>query len=207
MTQIKSKAQGDYDWQSMYARLAASQGALEAEALSTPAVKREILHRRALELASPMEKPTADRQLELLEFVLAYESYAVESRYVREVYPLTEITALPGTPAFVLGIINLRGEIVSVVDLKKFFDLPQRGLTDLNKVIILHDDNMEFGILADAIIGIRDIALGDIKPAQATLSGIHIDYLHGVTESRLVVLDGKKILADEKMVVDQGEMT
>jgi purine-binding chemotaxis protein CheW len=70
-----------------------------------------------------------------------------------------------------LGIINVRGQILSVLDLKKFFDLPERGLTD-RKGIILHSDQTEFGILAAAILGVRAIPLQAIQPALPTLTGV-----------------------------------
>ena len=93
-----------------------------------PAEQERILQERAKNLAreGPADQG-ARKQLDVVEFLLAYERYAIESHWVREVHPLKEITPLPGTPAFVLGIINVRGRIVSVVDLKAFFDLPVRG--------------------------------------------------------------------------------
>ena len=112
-----------------------------------------------------------------------------------------ELTPLPGTPLFVAGIINVRGQIVSVVDLKKFFDLPAKGLTDLNTVIILSDGHMQFGLLADAVAGVRRIPLLEMQPPLPTLTGIRQEYLQGVTGQRLVILDAAKILADPRVIV------
>jgi len=139
----------------------------------------------------------------VVEFILAHERYAVASEYVREVYPLEQLTPLPCTPAFVLGIVNLRGEILSVINIKKFFDLPEKGLTDLNKVIVLESEDRVFGILADAINGVRRILRSDIQPSLPTLTGIRQDYLQGVTAERVVVLDAEKLLADEKLIVQE----
>lgn len=165
---------------------------------------RRILRERALGLAAaPARKQTLDESVEVLEFSLAHERYAVESSHVREVYPLENLTPLPCTPAFVLGIVNLRGEIVSVIDLRKFFDLPQTGLPDLNKVIVIESRDMMFGILADAILGVRRIALAEIQPALPTLIGIREKYLKGITAERTVVLDAGKLLADEDIVVQE----
>lgn len=136
-----------------------------------------------------------------MEFLLAHETYGVESSYVREVYPLRAFTPLPCTPSFVLGIINIRSQILSVIDLKKFFDLPDRGLTDLNKVIVVHDDRMTFGILADAVLAVRSIPLDDMQPSLPTLTGIREAYLKGVTSERLVILDAGKLLADTTLIV------
>src|ERR1700712_5225839 len=90
-----------------------------------------ILRERARLLARvPESEPVAGAVLELLEFSLAQERYAVENRFVREVCPLKELTPLPCTPPFLLGVVNVRGRILPVLDLKKFFDLPEKGLTD-----------------------------------------------------------------------------
>jgi purine-binding chemotaxis protein CheW len=166
------------------------------------AEKQQLLKARARELArnGEKEKPVGE-SIEVVEFLLAYEKYGIESSYVREIYPLRELTPVPCTPPFVLGIINVRGEIVSVIDMKKFFDLPERGLTDMNKVIIVHDDKMEFGILADAILGVRSILREDIQPSLPTLTGIRAEYLQGMTKEPLVVLDTAKILSAKNLVV------
>ena len=116
---------------------------------------------------------------------------------------MKELTPLPGTPPFVLGLINVRGQILSVIDIKKFFQLPEKGLTDLNKVIIVHTDKMELGILADAILGVRSIPLQEIQTSLPTLTGIRADFLRGVTKEPLVVLDGEKILSDRKIIVHE----
>src|SRR5687768_2140813 len=86
---------------------------------------KQILRARAQALARPARHvPLAEASLEVLEFRLAQERYALETRYVREVYPLKDLTRLPCTPPFVLGIVNVRGRITPVIDIKKFFDLP-----------------------------------------------------------------------------------
>src|SRR5438105_2245634 len=86
---------------------------------------KQILHARAQALARAPERASAtEASLDVLEFRLGKERYAVESRYVREIIPLKTLTPLPCTPSFVAGIVNVRGRIVAVLDLKKFFGLP-----------------------------------------------------------------------------------
>jgi purine-binding chemotaxis protein CheW len=162
-----------------------------------------ILKARAHALAQDAAAENEAEHVEVVEFLLAHETYAVESRYVREVFPLENLTPLPCTPAFVLGIVNLRGEILSVIDIKKFFDLPEKGLTDLNRIIVLQCGDMVFGILADAITGVRLLPVSDIQPSLPTLTGIREDYLKGVTPGRTVILDAQRLLADEGIVVQE----
>lgn len=190
------------DWAALHRRLEAIRSALETGMRPSPGARKKILRERAAILAlEPEQEETEQETLEVIDFLLTYEHYAIESSYVREVYPLRAFTPLPCTPPFVLGLINVRGQILSVVDLRTFFDLPVQGLTDLNKVIILHNQVMEFGILADAILGVRSIPLAVIQPSLPTLTGIREDYLRGVTDERVVILDAEKLLSDKRMII------
>jgi purine-binding chemotaxis protein CheW len=196
------------DWQEVHRRLESAQVALERGLSLTSEEKKRVLKARAKLLAREVEKEGFDQDyLEVVEFLLAYETYGIESAYVREIYPLTEIMPLPGTSPFVQGIVNIRGQILSVIDLKKFFELPEKGLTDLNKIIIIRDDNMEFGILADAVPGIRNLAVEEIEAALPTLTGIRAQYLKGVTRERMVILDAVKILSDNNIIISEGRET
>ena len=168
-----------------------------------PEARSNILKARAQALAQEPESATETEHIEIVVFLLAYETYGIETAYVREVYPLKDLTPLPCTPPFVMGIINVRGQVLSVIDVKKFFELPEQGLIDLNKVIILSDKVMEFGILADAIVGVRNIPLEEIQPSLPTLTGIREVYLRGITTERLVILDAAKLLTDSNIVVHE----
>ncbi|MGJ0535045.1 MAG: chemotaxis protein CheW [Methylocystis sp.] len=163
----------------------------------------DLLRARARLLAQPPDAETAAPAIEVVTLLLAYETYAIETAYVREVYPLKELTPLPCTPAFVAGIVNVRGQVMSVIDLKHLFELPPKGLTDLNKIVIVSDGAMEFGILADAILGVRNIPLHEIQPGLPTLTGVREDYLQGITAEGLVVLDAARLLHNENIVIHE----
>jgi len=192
------------DWAEVRARLEAVQAAGEQAWMPGAGEIRRILHDRARALAAePGKEQDFDQSIEVVEFLLAHERYAVETCHVREVCLLDNLTPLPCTPAFVLGIVNLRGEIVSVIDVRKFFDLPQTGMPDLNKIIVLGSGNMVFGLLADVILGVRRMALAEIQPSLPTLTGVREKYLKGIAPGRTVVLDAGKLLADEAIVVQE----
>jgi purine-binding chemotaxis protein CheW len=97
----------------------------------------------------------------------------------------------------------VRGRIVPVFDLKKLFDLPDEGLTDLHRIIIVRDHNLELGLLADLSLGVRSIPLSSLQPSLPTLTDIRGDYLKGVTAERLVVLDLASLLADPRIIVNE----
>jgi purine-binding chemotaxis protein CheW len=195
---------GTVDWAEIHRRLQASRAGIERRLNPGPDERRKILRERAKLLGREFEDrgPAAD-SLEVVEFVLASERYGVESAFVREIYPLKDYTPLPCTPPFVLGVINVRGQILSVIDIKRFFDLPDKGLTDLNKVVILETRRMELGVLADAVLGVRSVTLGDLQPSLPTLTGIRVQYLRGVTSDSMVVLDAEALLSDSSIIVDE----
>src|SRR5512139_2066840 len=107
-----------------------------------------VLRARARELARPpaQEDPSV-RMVEIVEFTLGAERYAFPASAVREVFNLTEITPLPSVPAFVMGVTNLRGRILSVIDVRRLLELGGVGLTNLNRAIVLHHDDMELAVL------------------------------------------------------------
>ena len=196
-------------WVEAHRRLEITRAAVQQGFIPGPRQKKMILKDRARALAREPEAETDVAYLRTVEFLLADERYAIESAYVHQVYPLKGLTSLPCTPAFVLGITNVRGEILSVIDIKRFFDLPDRGLSDLNKVIIVQMDEMRLGILADAILGTRAIPLPAIQPSLPTFTGIRAEYLQGVVaalpgmDERLIILDVERILSDERIIVHE----
>jgi purine-binding chemotaxis protein CheW len=170
-------------------------------------MKKEIrtkLKNRAIAMAQePEQKKAASAVIEIITFTLAAETYGIESAFVKEVYQLKDFTPLPGASSFIFGIVNVRGQILPVVDLKKFFNLPEKGLGEMNKVIILSNRQMEFGIMADIVNGTQAIELEDILAVPPTVTGIGEEYLKGVTKERLIVLNAKRLLSDKSIVVNE----
>lgn len=199
----KNAPRAGFDWAQVKRRMADAAAVLERSVTPVGEEKAAILKARAKALAREPQHQDHQvyEQLEVIEFVLAYERYALDVSYVREVHPLKEITALPGTPVFVAGIVNVRGQIVSVINLKRLFELPDKGLTDLNKVIILKDGQMEFGLLVDAMVGVHRLPLSEIQPPLPTITGARAGYVQGVTGQRVSVLDARKILSDPAILV------
>jgi purine-binding chemotaxis protein CheW len=166
--------------------------------------ERGILKARARELARPLGNGKHDAEaIEILEFRLADERYGFEQQYVCEVQTLRDLTTLPCTPPFVMGLVNVRGQILPVIEIKKFFDLPETGITDLHMVIVLRAGDVELGVLADAIVGVGAISPTNIQQSLPTLIGVRAEYLKGITDQGVVILDASKLLADEKLVVNE----
>ena len=207
-TSTRGTSHSRLDWEDIHRRLEAAQLAIGQARAPDPGEIKKVLRARARALARELQSAEArEDAIEVIEFVLAYERYAFESIFVREVYPLKALTPLPCTPPYVAGIVNIRGQIVSVLDIRKFFDLPQKGLTDLNKVIVLRSDSAEFGVLADVIIASRTIPASELQASLPTLTGIRNEYLRGVTADRLVILDAGKLVTDERLIVHEEVVT
>ncbi|GFO56445.1 hypothetical protein GMSM_34520 [Geomonas sp. Red276] len=163
---------------------------------------RVVLRERTRRLAG-VEAREAGGKLQLVEFTLAGQPFALETRFVKEVGQLRQLTPLPGTPPFVAGIVNLRGTIISVVDLRSLFELDSAGAGPPGKIIVLGYGGMEFALLAASIVGVRGVATAELKPSLPTLTGSRGEYLMGVAGQRLAVLDGGKLLADRRLVVNR----
>jgi len=142
--------------------------------------------------------------LTVIEFTLWPEKYAVEESYVGEVFTLNELTPIPGTPPFIMGVYNLRGRIVSVVNLKMFLGIHEKGLTELNKVILLQlEDGFEFGIVVDRIEGNSWIKHENLSAPPLTLSGPETEFISGIRSDGLIVLNAFKLLKSAQLIVNQ----
>lgn len=163
-----------------------------------------VLAERAAKLALPEEEPRETVLADILIFRLAHRKYALEMKYIREVFIIREITPVPGTPEYIAGICAVRGEIVSLVDLRILFAIPQKGLTDLNRVIVLTDGRLTFGILADYITDIGTVPTDDLAPAEPGENPIGERFILGVADGQLTILNAAAILADPRMVIDDS---
>jgi purine-binding chemotaxis protein CheW len=200
--ELPEDGDGGFDWDAIKQRLEINRADADRGWASTPAQQKKILRARARAIAGEVKVESDGEQINIVEFSLAHEKYGIESSLVSEVFQVRNLVSLPGTPDFVAGIINLRSRIISVIDIKKIFNLPEQGLTNLNQVIVIASEEMEFGILADAIVDVRSVFRSELQPSLATLTGIRAEYLLGITKQRVVILDGQRLLSDRSLVVD-----
>lgn len=165
---------------------------------------RSVLAERATKMLQPEPGAAITELTEILRFQLAYREYALEMKYVREVILTGEITPVPGTPDFISGICAARGQIISLVDLRTLIRIPEKGLTDLNRVIVITDGKITFGILADNISGVGTIAMDQmIEPRARDLERCR-GYVKGIAGDGLYVLDAAAILGDPGIIVDDA---
>jgi purine-binding chemotaxis protein CheW len=196
------------DWAQTRKRLARALAATEESWRLTPERKRTILEERARLLARPTAEPAAPGAvLEVVVFTLGNEEYALETRHVREVVRLADCTPLPGAPPFLLGVINLRGDILAVLDLRSFFGVAGQPPAEGARVLVLGAERAEFGMLADAAREVRVVRADEVLEPPGATAGAAREYVRGVTREALVVLDGAVLLQDRRLFIDQDENT
>jgi len=167
-------------------------------------IELEILKARAEKLAEKQfDISESKHAVDMLFFQLADENYAIDLTYVKDVFPLDTVTPIPCTPAYVKGIINVRGQIFSLLNLKTLFNLPDSSTGKKGKALLLFVPEMQFAIEVDAILGVTYLYLDDIQPPPTTLSGLKADYVQGVTAAMTIVLNAEKMLADQRLVVHE----
>jgi purine-binding chemotaxis protein CheW len=201
---ISAKRGGNkIDWGVIRAGLKKAEAAT-AEALEPTAERaRIILQTRARDLAQvPTAARASNAYLDLIVFGLAKERYAIETRFVHEVNRLLHFTPVPGTPAFVIGVTNIRGLITAIIDIRPFFNVQAQGLTDLSRIIVLGRERAEFAILADEIHSQTDLATDQLFGPPGGVSARGGAYLRGITKTALVVLDGAALLDDPQLTIE-----
>ncbi len=158
--------------------------------------EKEILKNRARELAKQDETKLSDKGVlkEMLSFLLSGEHYAIETSFVMEALNIHEMTPIPGTPAFLTGVMNVRGRIIPMINLKKFFSLKEEGIVSSTNAIILRDQTYEAAILTDAILPTHWVAESSIQPIPSNLHGIGAEHLLGVTGDAVIIIDGKSLI-------------
>lgn len=135
-------------------------------------------------------------------FRLQDEEYGVEVSQVRSIEKLEHITRVPRTPVFVKGVINLRGIVTPIIDLRSRFGLPEEAYTETTRVIIVAVGELEVGLIVDAANDVIDIPVNAIEPAPEVVGGVEAAYLRGVAklEKRLLILlNLDKVLNTEEM--------
>ncbi|MBI4501608.1 MAG: purine-binding chemotaxis protein CheW [Gemmatimonadetes bacterium] len=193
MAKPASPTRGSVDWAEIRRRVEAAGEAIAGGVESSPERVREVLEERARRLARPATPPPAGGTLEVITFALANEVYAIESRYVVEVFRLTELSPLPGAVPPVFGVTAWRGELLVILDLRRVLGISAATLNDLGRVIVLGEERPAFGILADAVREVATLPASEVHPAPEGVAA-NREYLWGVTRSATLVLNATKLL-------------
>jgi purine-binding chemotaxis protein CheW len=166
----------------------------------TEAQRDAVFARRAETLAAAAPG-TEEDTFEVLVFAIESERYAFPGSQVREVRPLGLLSRLPGTPALIRGLINVRGRIVPVIDLRPLLGMPSDE-RPLMSVVLVAAPGGDVGVLATDRPTVRLLRSQDIvQPPVGTLSGLDPSCARGITTDLVLVLDAERLLADSRLVV------
>jgi len=161
----------------------------------------EILKARAEKLAEKKFDLSEGKHADdMLLFKLANENYAISLTYLKDVFRVKNVTSIPCTPDYIKGIISVRGQIFSLLNLKALFNFPDFTTEKTHHALLLSIPEMQFAIAVDAVLGVNCLYLEDIQPPPTTLSGLKADYVQGVTAEMTIVLNAEKMLTDPRLV-------
>ena len=216
----------EFDWEDVRRRIAAAEATLAGLDEADPEVLGRVWAQRAATLARVPIEEDQDEQIELVLVQLGRELYGLDAQYVADIKPLEQITHVPRVPDWVAGVVNLRGRIYSVVDLRRFF-----GLADAERngegrgdekgfLVVAETPAMEVALLVDDVLNVEALPADQIGEASGTVRGLRPEYVQGVTERggsatsdsseatdgadvMLVVLNLPALLADERLIIHE----
>jgi len=186
--------------------------------------EKQILTERAARLAERLDEDDLGEQMSLLLIQLGGELFGLDARSVDRVQPVEQLTRVPRVPEWVRGVTNLRGRLISVVDLVRFFGLPDRSHANRNGeqqqgqryLVVVKMAEMELALLASNVLSVEDIPTGRLKEAEAMVRGLRAEYVLGIAERSpdrvqtnggtsdlIVVLDLQALLKDNRLIVHE----
>ena len=182
-------------------------GVIADKGMSSEQVKRILDNRAALLSRATFSEKQVEEKIQLVAFSLGDESYGLAITSIREIQPLKELTLIPCTPEFIIGAVNIRGKIISVIDIRRLFGLEQAELLETAKVIVVQYQDLEIGLLASAVSDVVSIFHTDIKLPLATLVSEREEYIRGEyvidPGHMLVVLNVEKIINDRRLIIKE----
>ena len=147
-----------------------------------------------------IERAKADSGGKFLTFFLAGEEYGLEILKVQEIIGIMDVTPVPRTPAFIRGVINLRGKVIPIVELRLKFSMESIEETEETCIIVVQTHGMQVGIIVDKVSEVLDISGVDIEDAPSFGTEVNTDYILGIgkTEGRIkLLLDIDRVLGGE----------
>ncbi len=147
------------------------------------------------------EDTVNDPVIQLVTFHLQDETYGINVMQVQEVLRVSEIAPVPGAPPYVLGIINLRGNVVTVIDTRGRFGLPPGEIDDSSRIVIIESDKQVVGILVDSVAEVVELRSSQIDSAPNVGNEESSRYIQGVAtlqDQLLIVVDLNKLLTNDE---------
>jgi purine-binding chemotaxis protein CheW len=148
------------------------------------------------------EKNSAENQF--VTFMLGSEIYGVKVTNVQEIIGMTPVTHVPNSPVFMRGVINLRGTVVPVIDMRLFFNMGEKKYDAFTVIIIVETNNRPVGMIVDSVSDVANVPVSTIQETPHFTSNIKTDYIEGIGrigDSLIIILEVGKIMSSEIMAV------
>ena len=180
-----------FDWKTLWQDIDFDDDARQKEAMQAR------LKQRAKQYAAPIDTEQIDSESiqTVLTFELGSEIYGIHVKRVLAIRVAPRITPVPGTPEFYRGVVNLRGRITTVMDLRYFFDVGMDEKSTPAELVVVSAQGLEIGLLVHHVRGIRDVRNAEIEATNT------IRYALGVTKDHLVILDANGLFEDERLII------
>jgi purine-binding chemotaxis protein CheW len=165
----------------------------------------EVLAQRAAALARPVEFDTPVDTVHLVFLSLGDERYGADIRHVLGIEPFSELTPVPGAPTPWIGVINIRGTLVPVLDTRAYMgaQTEEGSVASEAKVVLVSDSRLTVGLLADEVSNVSRVPLAEIRPPLGRGPSSRSHILRGVTPDMVGILDIEKLLSEASRVVEQ----
>jgi purine-binding chemotaxis protein CheW len=211
-----------FDWVEVRQRIMAG-AATDGPETVTQERLEEVWARRAEALARPSVQEDGGEQLQVVVVRLGHELYGLEAQHIFTIRPAAQITRVPRVPNWVAGVVNLRGRILSVIDLRSLFGLAAReqdgkgGVAEAPCLVVVEMPEMEVALLVDEVLTVETLPAGQIQEATGAVRGLRTEYVRGVVErgervgagsadgsgSLLVLLDLLALLTDSRLIIHE----
>ncbi len=143
-----------------------------------------------------------DELLQLVTFSIGEEEFGVDILKVQEIIRTMEITKVPRAPQFVEGVINLRGKVIPIIDLRRRFSLNHKAHDSHTRIIVIEINNMIVGFVVDSVSEVLRIPISTVEPPPPVVAGLESDYISGVGKLHdrlLILLDLDKLLSSDDL--------
>ncbi len=145
-----------------------------------------------------MAEQTMPSEVQLVAFSLGKEDFGIDINQVREILKVPHITDVPNSPAFIEGVINLRGQITTIMDLRKRLNVGGGEINDDARIIIVEVEDMPMGMIVDSVTEVLHLSTNDVDPAPSLATDVESEFISGVGKLQdrlLILLDVGKILS------------
>lgn len=165
--------------------------------------RRNLLRRRAEKLAAPRpDNLKSEQNLEILSFMISGECFALPMAKVGSVTRCGNLCPIPRTPDYILGVANVNGELMTIVDLGPRFGLARCHLKDDSRVIVLENSIMKFGLFAEKVVGSETVTQHELNAPTQSVNGSE-KYLLNMMSDGTILLNADGILSDTSLVVQE----